>query len=71
MRSKFPMAVLLLLALMYVGFGDQVLPSEIGKYSAQIRASADNMLVGIFPSWRPKTDPNQRTEKAIEKLDRR
>jgi hypothetical protein len=56
---------------MYVGFGDQVLPSEIGKYSAQIRASADNMLVGIFPSWRPKTDPNQRTEKAIEKLDRR
>lgn len=71
MRSKFPVAFILLVGLVYVGFGDQFLPPAIGRSSFQIRATINNALVGMFPSWRPKTNPNQRTEDAVQNLEQR
>jgi hypothetical protein len=69
MRSKLPVGFLLLLGLIYVGFGDQFLPPAIGRYSLQARNALDTGLVGLFPSWRPKTAPNKRTTDAIESLE--
>lgn len=69
MRSKFPFALVLLLGLIYVGFGDRFLPSEIGRYSLQTRSAIDTALVGLFPSWRPKTNPHKRTNDAINKVE--
>lgn len=69
MRQKLPVGLILLVSLVFVGFGDQFLPTEIGRYSLQARQSLDQMLIGVFPSWRPKTKPNARTQDAIEKTE--
>ncbi|HTL88023.1 MAG TPA: hypothetical protein VL134_01390 [Leptolyngbya sp.] len=67
MRSKkIPVGFLLLLSVVFVGFGDQLLPSEVGRYSFQARNSIDQLLVNAFPHWQPKTHPYRRTEEAIE-----
>ncbi|MBE9028385.1 hypothetical protein IQ266_01280 [filamentous cyanobacterium LEGE 11480] len=55
-----------MLAVAYVAFGDAFLPGKAGYYSTYSRATMNNMLVNMFPSWQSKTNPYQRTEKAIE-----
>jgi hypothetical protein len=69
--KRFPLGLILLFALCFVGFGDQVLPKPIGKYSTVARIDLDNMLVSAFPSWRPKTNPYGRTEDAIRQTENR
>jgi hypothetical protein len=69
--KKLPFGLIALVGLVFVGFGDQFLPTAIGKYSYQTRATLDNMMVGLFPSWRPKTNPNRRTEDAVNNLNQR
>jgi hypothetical protein len=68
MRSKIPVGLLLLVSLIFVGCGDQFLPSAIGKYSFQARNAIDQLLVNAFPRWQPKTNPNQRTEDAVRDM---
>jgi hypothetical protein len=70
MRNRIPFGLILLLGLVYIGFGDQFLPTSIGRYSFQARSSLDQMLVAAFPSWRPKTDPQQRTREAIQETEK-
>jgi hypothetical protein len=70
MRNKIPFGLILLLGLIYIGFGDQFLPLSIGRYSFQARSSLNQMLVGAFPSWRPKADPQQRTREAIQQTEK-
>ncbi|KKI98601.1 hypothetical protein [Prochlorothrix hollandica] len=53
-------------AILFIAGGDKVLPDPLGAASAQTRATINNALVGVFPSWKPRTNPNERTEKAIE-----
>ncbi len=69
MLKKIPVGFLLLLGLIYVGFGDQFLPPSIGRYSFQVRSSLDGMMIGMFPNLRPKTNPYDRTEDAIQKTE--
>ncbi len=69
MLRKIPFGLIFLLTLVYVGFGDQFLPGSIGQYSTQLRARFDDMLVAGFPSWRPKSQPNARTQEAIKNLE--
>jgi hypothetical protein len=69
MRNRVPFGLILLLSLVYIGFGDQFLPSSIGRYSLQARSSLDQMLVGAFPSWRPKANPQQRTQEAVKQSE--
>ncbi|MBC7824492.1 MAG: hypothetical protein H7126_11585 [Candidatus Parcubacteria bacterium] len=69
MFKKIPFGFLLLLGLVYVGFGDQFLPPSIGQYSVQARRSLDGMMIGMFPEWRPKTNPYSRTEDALQKTE--
>jgi hypothetical protein len=70
MNQRIPVGLLLLLSLIYIGFGDQFLPASIGRYSFQARSSIDQMLIGAFPTWRPKVDPSRRTEEALEKTEK-
>jgi hypothetical protein len=69
MLRKIPFGLIILLTLVYVGFGDQFLPRSVGQYSTQIRTSFDNMLVASFPSWRPRANPNARTEEAVKNTE--
>lgn len=68
MRSKFPIGFVLFVSLIFVGCGDQFLPPVIGQYSFQARTAIDQLLVNAFPSWSPKTNPNQRTEDALRNM---
>jgi hypothetical protein len=70
MRSKMPVGLILLVGLIFVGFGDQFLPPAIGRYSFQTRTALDQLLVNAFPNWQPKTNPHQRTEDAVRNMKR-
>ncbi|MCU0549238.1 MAG: hypothetical protein MUC48_07815 [Leptolyngbya sp. Prado105] len=71
MRSKkIPVGLILLVSLIFVGFGDQFLPPEIGKYSFQTRTAIDQIFVNAFPNWKPKTQPYERTEEAVRDMKR-
>ncbi|NDJ17807.1 hypothetical protein [Myxacorys almedinensis] len=70
MRSKFPFGLVLLFGVLFIGFGDRILPSAIGQYSLQTRSVIDNTLIGLFPSWRPKTNPHKRTRDAIDRIEK-
>lgn len=71
MRSRIPVGLLLLIGLIYVGLGDRFLPAAIGRYSTQARNTVNQMLIDGFPQWQPKANPNQRTERAVEGLEKR
>ncbi len=69
--KRIPFGLILLFSVCFVGFGDQVLPQNVGKYSTAARTSLDNMMVSAFPQWRPKTNPYGRTEDAIRETEKR
>ena len=69
--KRVPVGLILLFAVCFVGFGDQVLPKPIGKYSTAARASLDDMMVSAFPQWRPKVNPYGRTEDAVRETEKR
>jgi hypothetical protein len=69
--KQIPFGLILLFSVCFVGFGDQVLPQSVGKYSTAARTGLDNMMVNAFPGWRPKTNPYGRTEDAIRETEKR
>jgi hypothetical protein len=69
--KRIPFGLILLFSVCFVGFGDQVLPQSVGKYSTAARMGLDNMMVNAFPGWRPKTNPYGRTEDAIRETEKR
>jgi hypothetical protein len=69
MLRRIPFGLIFLISLIYIACGDQFLPRSVGQYSTQIRTSFDEMLVAGFPSWRPKNQPNSRTEDAIRNTE--
>jgi hypothetical protein len=69
--KRVPIGLILLLSVVFVGFGDQILPKPIGKYSTAARTTLDNMMVSAFPEWTPKTNPYGRTEDAIKQTEKR
>jgi hypothetical protein len=56
---------------LFVAGGDQVFPGGVGKASTQIRTTVNNFLIGVFPTWQPKTKPYDRTEQELQELDRK
>jgi hypothetical protein len=71
MKKRFPIVTMLLLAVAYIGFGDQVLPRSMGKYSTQTRQAIDGIMIGAFPGISSKTRPNARTEDAVRQTESR
>lgn len=54
--------------ILFVAAGD-IIPGPLGKTSAQIRNGANDFLVGLFPSGKPKTKPYERTEQQLEEIE--
>ena len=69
MLRRIPFGLIFLLTLVYIACGDQFLPRSVGQYSTQIRSGFDEMLMANFPNWRPKTQPNARTQEAIKNTE--
>ncbi|MBD1843550.1 hypothetical protein H6F89_09105 [Cyanobacteria bacterium FACHB-63] len=70
MRNRIPVGLVLMLSVVFIGFGDQILPPEIGRYSFQARSTIDQLLVNAFPTWQPKTNPHRRTEEAVRDVNK-
>ena len=68
--KRVPVGLILLITVCFIGFGDQVLPRPIGKYSTAARKMLDNMMVSAFPQWNPKTDQYRRTNDAIREVEK-
>jgi hypothetical protein len=69
MGTKSITTIVIILALLFVFAGDRILPKPLNKASLQTRTSLNNFMVGLFPTWKPKTKPNERTQKALDKLE--
>ena len=70
MTRKLPIPLLLLIALLFVALGDRFLPQPLGGASLKARTTLNQAIVGVFPSWRPKTKPYERTEKALDQVEK-
>ncbi|OKH52988.1 hypothetical protein NIES2101_12955 [Calothrix sp. HK-06] len=70
MFNKGNMTLVFLLMLIFVGFGDSFLPKPLSTASYQTRTTINNFVIGMFPAWQPKTDPNKRTQEAIEQMNK-
>jgi hypothetical protein len=57
--------------ILFVAGGDKIFPGAVGKASTQTRTAVNNFLVGLFPTWEPKTKPYERTEKQLEQIERK
>ena len=66
MSRKLPIPLILLIAILFIALGDSFLPQPLSGASLSTRTALNQAIAGIFPSWRPKTKPYERTEKALE-----
>ncbi|WP_016951253.1 hypothetical protein [Anabaena sp. PCC 7108] len=63
------MPLILIGFLLFVAGGDKVLPGSLGQASTHTRLAINNVFIGLFPSWRPKTNPYARTEKQLRETE--
>ncbi|MUG99525.1 hypothetical protein F7734_47475 [Scytonema sp. UIC 10036] len=70
MDRKTASGFLLIIFLVFVGFGDSFLPKPLSSASLSTRTTLNKWIIGLFPSWQPKTNPNQRTQKALEETEK-
>lgn len=66
-RSYFPL--FLILALLFMLVGDR-LPAPVGPLGVQAKKNVNTFVIGLFPSWNPKLNPNQRTESQLEQVEK-
>ncbi|MDJ0734140.1 MAG: hypothetical protein QNJ47_08680 [Nostocaceae cyanobacterium] len=71
MFNKGNFTLLILLSLIFIGFGDSFLPQPLSSASRNTRTTINNLLVGIFPTWQPKTKPYERTQDALEQTQKK
>jgi hypothetical protein len=70
MDRKTASTWLILLFLIFVGFGDSFLPKPLSTASLQTRTKINQFVIGLFPAWQPRTNPNARTEKALDDIEK-
>jgi hypothetical protein len=68
-NTKAAIPLFLILALVFIGFGDQFLPQPMRSTSYNTRVALDRWMTNSFTLWQPKTDPNARTERAIQQQE--
>ncbi|MEA5597975.1 hypothetical protein [Rivularia sp. UHCC 0363] len=71
MLKKPPIILILLIFILFVGIGDSVLPEPMKSASLNTRESINKNLLGLFPTWKSKLKPNERTNKAIEEAEKK
>jgi hypothetical protein len=57
--------------ILFVTVGDKVLPGTLGKYSIHTREALNNFAFNLFPTVKRPKNPNARTEKDVEELEKR
>ncbi|AFZ14113.1 hypothetical protein Cri9333_3282 [Crinalium epipsammum PCC 9333] len=70
MGTKSISTIVVILAVVFVSVGDRFLPKPLNTASVESRASLNNFVVGLFPAWKPKTKPYERTQKALDKVEK-
>ncbi|HEY9882915.1 MAG TPA: hypothetical protein V6C98_04820 [Thermosynechococcaceae cyanobacterium] len=68
-NTKAAIPLFLILALVFIGFGDQFLPQPMRSASFNTRVALDSWMTNSFTVWKPKTNPNARTERAIQQQE--
>lgn len=61
--------LLAIAAIVFVGFGDKFLPEPLSSASTTTRVTVNNFILGLVPNRRPRTNPYERTEDAVEELE--
>jgi hypothetical protein len=69
-RLKSALPALLVLALIFIGFGDQFLPQPLKSASYKTRTALNQMMESSFKVWQPKSKPYGRTEKALDDAEK-
>lgn len=57
--------------ILFLTIGDKILPGDLGKSSVQSRTALNNFALNLFPDIKRPRNPNERTEKEVEKLEKR
>ncbi|MFM7408158.1 MAG: hypothetical protein ACKO3K_16255 [Cuspidothrix sp.] len=57
--------------ILFLTIGDKILPGDLGKSSFQARTALNNFALNLFPNLKRPRNPNERTEKEVEKLEKR
>ncbi len=70
MFKKPIISFLFILSLIFIAYGDSFLPQPLSTASWQTRTAINSFVIGMFPSWRPKEKPYERTEKAIDDTEK-
>jgi len=58
----------ILLFVIFVGFGDKILPQPLSGASLKTRTTINKFLLGLFPK-KEISNPNEKREKEIEKWE--
>lgn len=69
MRPKTAFPVLIVLAILFIGFGDSIFPKPLSTASLQTRTTLNKFVVGLFPQRKPR-NVYERTEKAVEQEEK-
>lgn len=69
MRIQDLIVPILLLSIVYIGFGDRILPEPLGNLSTATREGMNDIVRGTLPGFSPM-NPNDRTEREVKKLDK-
>ncbi|MGA7938248.1 MAG: hypothetical protein WCA35_32155 [Kovacikia sp.] len=69
-RLKSAIPILLVLALIFIGFGDQFLPQPLKSASYKTRTALNQMMASSFKIWQPKSKPYERTEKTLDNIEK-
>ncbi|MBE9231508.1 MAG: hypothetical protein ACLBM1_14830 [Cuspidothrix sp.] len=57
--------------ILFLTIGDKILPGDLGKSSVQSRTALNNFALNLFPDIKQPRNPNESTEKEVEKLEKR
>ncbi|MEB3215536.1 MAG: hypothetical protein VKN72_04630 [Nostocales cyanobacterium 94392] len=71
MLNKPPIILVVLIFVLFVGIGDRVLPEPMKSASFNTRTTINKNLLGLFPTWKSKLKPHERTNKAIEDTEQK
>lgn len=64
------LAILSFLVLLFIAFGDRMLPEPLGRVSYRTRTTINRFLVGNFQLQEP-IDPHERTEEALQEIEKK
>ncbi len=68
MINKGNFTAIMVIIFIFIRFGDSFLPKPLSTYSLQTRNTINQLVIGLFPIWKPKVNPYQKTEKQLDDI---